>query len=293
MISLVRYLFPIGLMLALSPIVALAEPQRFETPRSDGSVIHWTLDRPEADQAAGILLLAQGSGCQSVERNANLALTRAAFPSFAALMVEKYGVAPGDDPANDHEDCSETFRHHHTITQRVEDVAAVLAELRGNDWWNGALVLIGGSEGGDVIARLSARVDADAAILISTGGSKTFGEMVRQSIMEEMERHAVPENRWPPVDQIFERVRANPQSDEVWAGSSFRFWADAIDHRIMDPMLESETRFLLIQGGRDVSTPPELARLVADAFASKGQANLTYWEFPGLDHAMADAQGIS
>ena len=281
----------IGLMLALCPAAALAGPQRFETPRSDGSTIHWTLDQPR--DATGILLLAQGSGCQSAERNANLALTRAAFPSFAALTVEKYGVAPGDDPANDHEDCSPTFRGHHTITQRVEDAAAVLAALRGKDWWNGRLVLIGGSEGGDVIARLSARIDADAAILISTGGGKTFGEMVRQSITAEMERHAVPEQHWPPVDRIFEQVRANPQSDELWAGSSFRFWADAIDRRIMDSMLESRTRFLLIQGDRDVSTPPELARMVADGFASAGRSNLTYWEFPALDHAMTDAQGTS
>jgi len=74
----------------------------------------------------------------------------------------------------------------------------------------------------DVAARLSARIDADAAVLISTGGGKIFGEMVRQSIMEEMERHAVPEDHWPPVDRIFEQVRANPESDELWAGSSFR-----------------------------------------------------------------------
>lgn len=36
---------------------------------------------------------------------------------------------------------------------------------------------------------------------------QTFGEMVRQSIMEEMERHAVPEDHWPPVNRIFEQVR--------------------------------------------------------------------------------------
>ena len=281
----------IGLVLALCPVAALAGPQRFETPRSDGSAIHWTLD--QLRDATGILLLAQGSGCQSAERNANLALTRAALPSFAALTVEKYGVAPGDDPANDHADCSPTFRRHHTITQRVEDAAAVLAALRGRDWWNGRLVLIGGSEGGDVIARLSARIEADAAILISTGGGKTFGEMVRQSITAEMKRHGVPRDRWPPVERIFGQVRANPQSSEVWAGSSFRFWADAIDRRIMDSMLESRTRFLLIQGGRDVPTPPELARMVADGFASAGRSNLTYWEFPALDHAMTDAQGTS
>src|SRR5690606_15129154 len=105
-------------------------------------------------------------------------------------------------------------------------------------WWNGKLVLAGGSEGGDVIARLSAPAEADATILISTGGGKTFGEMVRQSILDEMERHKVPEESWPPVDRVFEQARANPMSTEIWAGSSFRFWADAIDHRIVDSVLQ-------------------------------------------------------
>lgn len=273
--------------------VVVAEPQRFELGRGDGSTIHWSLDMPENGEPQGVIVLAQGSGCLSTAHNANLAMIRSAFLAFAALAVEKYGVKPGDNPTNDHEDCSAEFRQHHTMTQRVEDYLAVLSRLRTETWWNGKLVLAGGSEGGDVIARLSAPAEADATILISTGGGKTFGEMVRQSILDEMERHKVPEESRPPVDRVFEQARANPMSTEIWAGSSFRFWADAIDHRIVDSMLQADTDFLLVQGGRDTSTPVEMARIVADRFSEAGRCNLTYWEFPGLDHGMADAAGTS
>lgn len=293
---MLQYLRVVAASLAASVVVsgvAVAEPQRLELARSDKSIIHWALDMPEAGEPRGVIVLAQGSGCLSVEHNANLAHIRSAFPAFAALTVEKYGVKPGDNPTADHEDCSEEFRQHHTMTQRVEDYLAVLSKLRTESWWNGRLVLAGGSEGGDVIARLSAPAKADATILISTGGGKTFGEMVRQSIMDEMERHKVPEANWPPVDQVFERARANPMSAEIWAGSSFRFWADAIDHRILDSMLRADTDFLLIQGGRDTSTPVEMARIVTDRFSEAGRCNLTYWEFPGLDHGMTDMAGTS
>ncbi|RWR31894.1 hypothetical protein D2T31_02705 [Sinirhodobacter populi] len=108
-----------------------------------------------------------------------------------------------------------------------------------------------------------------------------------------MARHSVPREHWPPVDEMFDRARANPNSPEVWAGSSLRFWADAIDRRILESLLAAETEFLLIQGGRDTATPPELARMVADRFAADGRCNLTYWEFPGLDHGLGDTEGIS
>lgn len=252
---------------------APAQAERFKTPRADGSVIHWNLDRQPGPASVGLILFAQGSGCLSVERNGNLALTRAAFPDLAALTVEKYGVAPGDDPADDHEACAESFRQHHTMTQRVEDYLAVLDTLRSEAWWNGQLVLLGGSEGADVVARLAAPARADAAILISAGGGRTFGEMVRLSITEEMARHSVPREHGPPVDEMFDRARANPDNAEVWAGSSLRFCADAIDRRMLESLLEGETEFLLIQGGRDTATPPELARMAADRFAADGRCN--------------------
>ncbi|TCU18193.1 alpha/beta hydrolase family protein [Rhizobium sullae] len=288
-----RRILSLTIGLIALPAVAIAAPERSEAHRPDGSTIHWNLDRPAGVEKAGIIVLAQGSGCLSVDRNDNLALMRSIFQDFAALTVEKYGVSPDDKLENDHDGCSAAFYEHHTISQRVKDYSAVIDDLRKEEWWNGKLVLIGGSEGGDVVARLAAPTKADAAIMISTGGGKTFGEMVQQSILDEMKRHSVPKEHWPPVEAVFEKARKNPESSEVWAGSSYRFWADAIDHRSVDSMLRSNASLLLIQGGKDTSTPVELARIVADTFAEAGRCNLTYWEFPGYNHGMADADGTS
>ncbi|MDO5658213.1 MAG: hypothetical protein Q4G36_07825 [Paracoccus sp. (in: a-proteobacteria)] len=277
-------------MFTLTAGGALADPQ--QTMREDGSVIDWALDLSDG-APEGLIVLAQGSGCQPTAQSANLDAIRAAFPGFAALRVEKYGVAPDDNPTDDHSDCSPAYYEGFTSSGRLEDYLAALARLESADWWNGRLIVAGGSSGGEMVARIAARRKIDAGVMISSARGVSFGEMVRASIMAEMARHNVPPEEWPPVDEVFERARANPDSGEIWAGHGARFWADAIDYRAMDDLLASDAPLLLIQGGRDAGTPVAQARAVADGFAEAGRGNLTYWEYPALDHGLADPEGRS
>jgi len=273
----------LGVAFAAAVLPAAAEPQSFETKRADGSTIHWSLDRPDGDRPVGIVVLAQGSGCLPAMKSAALLSARSVFRDYAALAVEKYGVSPSHAPQNDTLDCPDTFYEHATLSQRVEDYVGVLDALSDEAWWNGDLVLFGGSEGGLVMGTLAGRVEANAAVLISTGAGATFGEIVRSGI---------PPEGWPTVDAVFEEVRNNPESLERWGGYTYRFWADAIDRRVADDMLQSDTAFLLIQGGRD-PVPSEISRAASDLFAEAERCNLTYWEFPGYDHAMSDRTGAS
>lgn len=283
----------IGLLLSVVSFSAIAEEQKV-LKRTDGSVINWYLEKPQTTERTGLIILAQGSGCQSVATSENMKLARSAFPELIALTVDKYGVETGDNPPDPFDKgCSATFRAHHTMTQRVEDYLQVLESLKQAPWWNGQLVLFGGSEGGDIAARLAAKTKADAVILMSTGGGTSFGEMVKQSMEGEMLLNKVPKEHWPQVDKEFAHARANPQSNETWAGSSYRFWADAIDHRPVDAMLQSDAALLLIQGSADTSTPVSNARMTLDAFDEAKRCNLTYWEFAGYSHGMQDAQGTS
>jgi hypothetical protein len=49
--------------LALLSTPALAASETDQVARSDGSLIHYTLDRP-IGEVSGLLLLSQGSGCR-------------------------------------------------------------------------------------------------------------------------------------------------------------------------------------------------------------------------------------
>lgn len=101
-----------------------------------------------------------------------------------------------------------------------------------------------------------------------------------------MVRQSIPEEGWPTVDATFEKARRNPDSTELWAGQSLRYWADAIDRCAADYVLRANTGFHLIQGGRDVSGAANVARGASDLLAKSGRCNLTYWEFRAFDHGM-------
>jgi alpha-beta hydrolase superfamily lysophospholipase len=62
-----------------------------------------------------------------------------------------------------------------------------------------------------------------------------------------------------------------------------------MDRRLSDDLLQALEPILVVQGDRDQSIAS--ARALRDAFKDAGRCNLTYWEFPGLDHHMQDADG--
>ena len=276
-----QYLF--GLVVAsvlVSPSYAAA--QALTLARPDGSLIHYTLDQPPSPPE-GVLLLSQGSGCVPGAQNQSMATVRRAFPGYTALIVEKIGITPDAPITDGHTDCPVEFVQGYTLSQRVEDYRTVLTQLGlGPDPAADRLVLFGGSEGGLAVAKLAAEFHPRATIVLSSSTGADFGAMVRSTVPPE--GHAT-------IDAGFAAARANPESSELFAGSTYRFWADILDVRTVDIMLQTASPFLLIQGGLDRSNPVASARLSADVFAAEGRCNLTYWEFPALDHGMRMPDG--
>ena len=270
--------FLIGLVVAgLLALPAHAAGEILTLARPDGSVIHYTLDRPPGPPA-GLLLLSQGSGCAPGAKNPALATVRQAFPAYTALIVEKIGITPHALITEGHTDCPAEFVQGYTLSQRVDDYRAVLDHLGYRPGLEAEhLVLFGGSEGGLAVAKLAAEYHPRATIVLSSSTGADFGEMVRST---------VPPEGQPAIDAGFAAARANPDSNELFAGSTYRFWADILDVRTVDIMLQTYSPFLLIQGGLDSSNPVASARITADVFAAEGRCNLTYWEFPVLDHRM-------
>jgi pimeloyl-ACP methyl ester carboxylesterase len=258
-----------------------AEPELHRVPRADGSLIDVWLDAPDG-ASQGLLLLAQGSGCLPVRESANLAAVRDAFPDHTAMMVEKIGVSADAGIADGFIDCPSAFHERYTLSRRLDDYRAVLDGLLAED--DGDLVLFGGSEGGLAVAALAVEYAPQATIILSSATGMSFGEMVRATVPPE--GHAT-------IDAGFAAARADPEGDTLFAGSTHRFWADILDFRGLDHMLRATSPLLLIQGGRDDSSPLASARLTADAFAQSGLCNLTYWEFPALDHGMASPDGTA
>lgn len=274
-----KSLLALLLVLAAGPVSAA--PQSHTLPRPDGTLIHYTLDAPHGD-SMGLLVLAQGSGCTPAAGSASLATVRAAFPAYTTLIVEKSGIAPDSPIADGNTDCPQAFRDSYTFSGRIADYEQVLAHLAPVEPPR-KTVLFGGSEGGLAMEVLASRIHPDAAILLSGSVGGTFGEMVLSS---------VPPQGRASVSAGFDAARADPDGSTMLSGHTHRFWADILDHRSSDYLEATDTPFLLIYGGRDAA-PVQSVRPLADRFAEQGRCNLTWWEFPALNHGMNTPDGAS
>ena len=112
-------------------------------------------------------MLAQGSGCLAATENANILRAKGLLPTFAVVMVEKYGVGPHDKPKDPFGNCSAAFYAHHTISQRVADYERVLRQVETSPWSDGRVVLFGGSEGGAAVSMLAPRITPTATVVFS------------------------------------------------------------------------------------------------------------------------------
>lgn len=266
----------------LSPAYAAPSPR--EAARPDGSSIHWSIDRQAEAPKQGILLLAQGSGCQSVSTNGNIQRAKSLLPAFAVVTVEKYGVRPGDEPADPYNGCAPAFYQHHTVSQRAADYEQVLAIAKREPWWNGEVVLFGGSEGGAAVAVVAPRVTPNAVVVFSTAPAQTFRETFMLSVPPEVAAQA---------NAQFARIAANRTSSELWGGNSFRWWSDILDRDLVSDLLSVNAPILVVHGEMDQSAPAVVARKVEGRFRDANRCNLTYLELPGYDHQMRDVAGVS
>lgn len=253
--------------------------------RADGTILDYHLLERSGDERQGIILTLHGSGCEPViERSWLRDEPPTIAPGRAVLAIEKKGVTlvtEGDDDLQ--EGCTPTYWRGNTINQRVLDALQVIAHLRGKDWWDGELIIHGGSEGGAVAALLAPLVpETDAVIVVASGLGVPVWQMVQK---------AVP----PPVaarlpDIIAEAVE-NPTPDKRFGGESYVWWADAA-HLVPARMLAStDVPILMVHGTEDRSAPVSSARKTADLFAEAGKSNLRYLELGGLDHSMIDQTG--
>ncbi len=256
----------------------------FETgtiAREDGVGVHWHLDRRGHDGSQGILVLAQGSGCASPIHNTAIEKAARIAPDSAVVLLEKAGVATGFRPSG--EECPASFHDQHTLSGWASDLQQVIAELRKSDWWNGELVLFGGSEGGAMITLAADRIpETDALVVLSSGLGMTMADTLLAVVPPEVAAN---------LEHQFVDIRAQPESSTVWSGHAFRWWHEVLDRNFIADLLALEIPVMLIQGGRDRSVPVQSGRSVQQAFEEAGQSNLSYREYPEFDHGMVDADG--
>lgn len=205
---------------------------------------------------------------------------------FVVVLLQPRGVAP--DGTVD----QAVFQQYETRQRRVADQMEVMdAYLK--DSAGVPVLLVGSSQGGVVAADVAARDPRVTHLLMmASGGGWTQAE---EGTFQ------AGQGQYPPgissVDELnakFDEIRAAPDSGEMWYGHPFRMWSSYLWFRPMEGLIATRPMpILLAQGTADVATPVESARAMRDEYARLGLTNLTYLEYPGLDHHFSNEAGES
>lgn len=202
---------------------------------------------------------------------------------FVVVLLQPRGVA--SDGTVDRA----VFQQHETRHRRVADQRAVMDAYLG-DSGDVPVLLVGSSLGGVVAADVAARDPRVTHLLMmASGGGWTQAEEMT---------HFLERGQAPPgissLDELnakFAEIQLAPDSGELWYGHPFRMWSSYLWFRSMDGLIPRPISMFLAQGTADTATPVESARAMRDEFARLGLTNLTYVEYPGLDHHFRNEAG--
>jgi pimeloyl-ACP methyl ester carboxylesterase len=275
--------------------------RQYTLTRFDGSDIRYYLGRRGITKPQSLLVIMQGSDCNSVVNNPRIKEIAAVAPTAAVLLVEKYAITANLPFSKEtaRSDCPDTYLKNNVPEQRVMDYARIVAALRisAASWWNRKLIIVGGSEGAQIAEQVSAIIPETDCLIVFGFGGRHFEDDVLQSVRDEMKEAGLDdkatEEKVVGMQTMFKAALNDRSPNEIASGYSHAWWASMLS---MDQsaMLRAVTvPVLAIQGGRDHNVSIAGARALMSPFRAGGKGNVEYIEYPGLDHAFTDADGTS
>jgi pimeloyl-ACP methyl ester carboxylesterase len=203
---------------------------------------------------------------------------------FGVVLLQPRGVA------NDGTIDRDVFWQYDSRYRRVADLAAVMDAYLQNAG-DIPVLLVGSSQGGVVAADLAAGDPRVTHLLMmASGGGWTQAEELTFCV--EQQPGCVGMSSVEDLDAKFDEISAAPASGELWAGHPFRMWSSYLWFRPSDGLTSLSIPMFLAQGSEDIGIV-QSSRALRDELARLGLTNLTYVEYPGLDHHFADADGES
>jgi len=155
------------------------------------------------------------------------------------------------------------------------------------------VVIIGHSEGSDVVAKLGHINKKVTHVGFWAGGGNTQFYDFALFIQKEVQNGSVTQaEAIESLDSLFTEIKAienEPNSiEKQWLGNSYRRWA-RFSEPVIDNLLKIEKPLFVAVGGRDESVPVESSLLIPIEFIRHKKDNLTFKIYPDYNHSFAIA----
>ncbi|TDK23003.1 alpha/beta hydrolase [Luteimonas aestuarii] len=222
-----------------------------------------------------------GSGCTDLGVDWLSTLARGMAIDARYVSLNKRHVRLGEDGKGSSEHCTRDFNAHNLPHRWWADYMAFITRQLGDQparWKN--VVLVGGSEGGEVAARVArSRTDVTHLLVIGRGGwgmRDILGSIIGPDAVEDAWR----------------AIANDPDSlDTMWMGHPHRYWAETFDRDPLRDFLALDIPVLIGFGERDLSNPVASAQDVLRAAHAAGKRNIGLVVYPAADHSLHTETG--
>ncbi len=273
---------------------------RFATPRPESNApdIVYYVSKPKVSFRCPIAILIGGSTSRdaigSIVHVHRYFLQEFLSLPCAIITVEQWGV--------DGNRIDETlFLKHYTRSQRLKDHRVVIENLLSNPpaWWNGKFILVGVSEGGPLVTKLTEYYAEHVAATVNWCGSGDYSWLVELwEFIGDMRKNAPWWMRlwdrmpsWMPFSfgipksfdaysSLMQQISQDPTSEKFFMGMTYLYHADALAWP-ENEYAKLTKPFLVVAGTRDSIIDS------CDSFVEKAKAagaDTTYMRVEGMDH---------
>lgn len=284
------------LLLPINVTAALPDPIALTAKRSDGSTIsYYIYERSKGHQSQVLLLVLQGSDCNSVVRIKSIFSDYMnVWPEADLLLVEKYGIHQdlSYSPLAERKDCPHAYLEHDNPKQRVNDIDVVLNAI-GKDHTYKRVVVLGGSEGA-VIANLLAAENGDVDAVISfNGGGRWFFDDVLHSIASEHPGTKASRDSMEGFKGFSQHVLNSEPFEMNVSGHGYGWWHQMLSIDQLSVLGKVKVPLLVVQGGMDKLVSPQKVNDLMTALKAAGKHNIKYLFYKNLDHHFDASDGQS
>lgn len=280
-------------MVAASTTVAQA-PAPATLARGDGSDITYYVKQAGSQPAKQLLVIMQGSDCNSVQNNPRIQdVLVPMLPNADVLTVEKYGVDASLtwNPSDPREDCPVLTMMSDSLSQRVQDYRAVLKAVQKRHRYDN-VVVVGGSEGAVTAIMLAAESDAVDASIAFSGGGRWFKDDVVHSEVSRLPADLNPDY----IKDLYQRLdflATQAPLHAIVSGHGIKWWQEMLGHDQQAALMKTKTPVLVLQGAKDTSVDPMAVEKMINEVNAAGRSNVYYKSYAELNHVFDDAQGQS
>lgn len=287
------YFFCTGIVCLFSPFTIMAA--QFELLRDDNSSIHFYLNHSNAIPQDALLILLQGSDCNSVDNNISLNTDLPKmFPDADVLTVEKYGLTnrlpySKEDVRSD--GCPSEYVKNNSPKQRVKDLQQVvdhLLSIRNYKY----IIVLGASEGALVGEMFTAKNPKVTALISLVGGADHLLDDMHYNLTQTVPPEELAQQQ-ADFDTFIEQIAT--AKEPIFMGEDnelgFKWFKSILSLSRYDFLSQITQPVLLIDCGRDSNTSPIESDKLYQRLQEHNKSNITRIIYPELDHFFTNRSG--